>query len=214
MFIDYCSLITVDDLSCNTIIVLQYNPHQPSNLPHCNTLRCIAIQFNHSSSLLFTIHKGVLQYNFFFLHTSILQYNPAHQASYCNTILTLQAFSCNTKPSQLHSQGCNTIFLLQYNPKPTTPFSCNTIAIQIFFLALSLAIQLQGCNTIFFFTIQLGSSPNPFLLHFLSRFFFKLPENHPKIHIYIFFSHTCYWKNTQKHKYTHFFFHFFQLLEE
>ena len=33
------------------------------------------------------------------------------------------------------------------------------------------------------------------------------------IHLKHFFF-TCYWKNTQKHKYTHFFFHFFQLLEE
>ena len=62
--VHYSLFIVTVHLSCNTIQVLQYNPQQPSSLPHCNTLRCIAIQFNHLSSLLFTIHKGVLQYNF------------------------------------------------------------------------------------------------------------------------------------------------------
>ena len=119
-------------------------------------------------------------------------------------------------------------------PDPISPSELPAlITIQFFFLAhllplsqynfcivtlshatnLPLAIQTQGCNTIFFFTIQLGSSPNPFLLHFLSIIFFlfsffssKLLEIHQKKkYIYTFFFHTCYWKNTKKHKYTFFF---------
>ena len=73
----------------------------------------------------------------------------------------------------------------------------------------------------FSITIQLGSSPNQFSapIFFFSFFIFFFPlfpatGKCPKKYIYtFFFSHTCYWKNTQKHKYN-FFFHFFQLLED
>ena len=103
------------DFYCSQIIVhrllfidyyrrpkLQYNPQQPSSLPHCNTLRCIAIQFNHSSSLLFTIHKGVLQYNFFF---------PAHLYIVIQSSPPSLLFQYNSNPTSL---------LLQYKTKPTT----------------------------------------------------------------------------------------------
>ena len=130
--------------SCNTIRVLQYNffsatahscntilPYcntltQPTCKPHCNSIPCIAIQFSSPTSLV-AIQILVLQYNY-------LTNKPplAIQFSQPTTLPRLQynALACNTMP-------------------PTTPFSCNTIAIQIFFFpALSLAIQLQGCNTI------------------------------------------------------------------
>ena len=42
LFTDYCSMITVHDLSCNTIIVLQYNSQQPPILQYTG---CPAIQF-------------------------------------------------------------------------------------------------------------------------------------------------------------------------
>ena len=74
--------------------------------------------------------------------------------------------------------GHNTIGVLQYNLPTALLSQANYI------------ILLQyNCNTIFFFPMQLGSSPNPFLLQFLRNFFFLL---------------SC-WKITQKYIYTFFF---------
>ena len=141
LFINYCSSITVDDLSCNTIIVLQYNPQYPSSLPHCNTLRCIAIQFNHSTSLLFTIHKGVLQYNFF----------PAHLY-----IAIPFSFSCNTEPTkppklQYNFPYCNT---LANKPSLAIQFSTHQ-AISQYNLGNGLKPFLHFFSRMFFFSFKL-----------------------------------------------------------
>ena len=168
--------------SCNTIRILQYNffsatahfcntilPYcntltQPTCKPHCNTIPCIAIQFFSPTSLV-AIQILVLQYNY-------LAHKPplAIQFSKPTTLPRLQynALACNKMP-------------------PTTPFSCNTIVIQFFFPALSLTIQLQGCNTKKKkkkFTRQLGSSPIPVCLFF---------------HIIFFFISSSYWKTLKIH---------------
>ena len=164
--------------------------------------------------LLVTIQSVLLQYN----TLSWSQYNRrlAMQFTYCITKLQYTLL-----PTVIHLQvtihlciaiqPLPSLLLLQYKFQPTAPPYCNT-------KTPSLEIQTQGCNTnFFFFTIQLGSSPNPFLLHFLSIIFFfsffsssfffllscwKITKKNTYIH---FFSHTYYWKNTQKHKYTFFF---------
>ena len=133
--------------SYNTIRVLQYNG-STTNLP-------IAIQFPFSCNTIF-----------------------CHCTSYTaiQSPITIQfSFSCNTMPSNYTPRLQYNFFLLQYNPKPTTPFSCNTIAIQFF--QPSIAIQLQGCNTNFFFhnTIWAIAHPNfccIIFFHFFSLFFF------------------------------------------
>ena len=163
-----CNIIpSTTHSSCNTIRVLQYNffsatahscntilPYcntltQPTCKPHCNTIPCIAIQFSSPTSLV-AIQILVLQYNY-------LANKPplAIQFSKSTTLPRLQynALACNTMPQ-------------------TTPFSCNT---NFFFLALSLAIQLQGCNTKQNFTRQLGSSLIPFCIFFFIFFFSFLP---------------------------------------
>ena len=182
--------------------ILQYNSFIP--------LHTLAIQSVYCNTMA-QQPTSLLQYNFNPLHHHIAIQFSSHMHS-----LAIQFSSCNTNQA-------NYTLILQYNS--------NT---NFFFLAFSLAIQLQGCNTIFFFTIQLGSSPNTFLLHFLSSFFFfsfKLLENHPKIHIYIFFLfffthaigkipknisiHICffissnYWKNKKN---IHLFFFFFVII--
>ena len=62
---------------------------------------------------------------------------------------------CNTKPIHCTTKVAIQLSVLQYN------FPA---------VSLSLAIQTEGCNTIFFFTTQLGSSLNQFSAHFFFRF--------------------------------------------
>ena len=85
LFIDYCSSITVHNLSCNTICLLQYTSscvlqdNTPSlAIPLISLaihLHSLAIQFLNLLASLIAIQFLVLQYNF-----------PALKPSYCNTL--------------------------------------------------------------------------------------------------------------------------------
>ena len=171
----YCSQLTVDcycycyyspKLQYNNCIAIQSstasscNTNSTTTHPSCNTIR--VLQYNGSPTNLPIVKQFPFSCNTIFCHcTSYIAIQSP---------ITIQfSFFCNTMPSNYTPRLQYNFFLLQYNPKPTTPFSCNTIAIQFFFQpsllqyncitifpALSLAIQLQGCNTIFFFTIQFG----------------------------------------------------------
>ena len=198
-FTDYCSLITVHRLLFTDYCrrpKLQYN-------------NCIAIQSSAPSPFLATIHHVYCntkkkpfksQYNTSIaIQFVVLQYNSSHCTPYiaiqCNTLQYNFPPCCNTIQPSL--PACNTIIVLQYNFFLFQPkYNCK-VAIQFFFSQDNWAVA------------------QPFLLHLLSKNFFfffssfQLLENAQKqILIYIFFSHTCYWKNTQKHKYTFFFFPF------
>ena len=82
--LSYCSLITVDYLSCNTIIVLQYNL-QPQVLSFFNPN--LLLQYNATLAIQFSPHAAIqsshlLQYTFTSLAASKSQYNPhLHQSS-------------------------------------------------------------------------------------------------------------------------------------
>ena len=118
-------------------------------------------------------YNGVLQYKISNPAFSCLQYNNCiaiQFSSLTNLPLLSQYNGCVVTQNQailtpLSQYNCNTIFfqpsILQYN--------CNTI-----FPALSLAIQLQGCNTIFFFhnTIWVVAYPNLCCIFF--SFFFLI----------------------------------------
>ena len=132
----------------------------------------------------------VLQYNSQPLKPSLaIQFFPCTPL-YCNTIFPLHTSILQYNFQPTAPPYCNTIFqptctLLQYNSplaiqtKPTC-YSLSQYNFSIVTLSpaanLPLAIQTQGCNTnFFFFTIQLGSSPNSFCTFFFSSFFLFLP---------------------------------------
>ena len=157
--------------------MLQYNPS------HCTpiAIQYVVLQYNSSHCTPIAIQSIGLQYNS--SHCTLLQYTllgcntilaTAHPLQYnllgYNTILAT-ALSCNTMAqpptsllqynfSPLHHhiaiQFSSHMHSLAIQTKQTTPFSCNIIPIQFFFLALSLAIQLQGCNINFFFHNTIG----------------------------------------------------------
>ena len=172
---------------------------------YCNTLPSVARFLCHNTLQCIVIQTSTIQpqYNMRlaiqFTHcTSKLQYTSPiaiQFSSHSNPSLAIQF----QQPSPLAIH-----LILQYKPRqPALP-------------------RLQYRFSI---KIQLGSTPNQFFAHLFFFFFFvfhlllffiyfQLLENAQKKYIYtFFFSHTCYWKNTQKHKYT-FFFLFFQLLED
>ena len=153
--------------------------------------------------------------------TSLSQYNycittqnPQPPAASCHNTLTCIATHFSAHQASSTAIQCNT---LRYNSQPTTPKlqytfpstahpSCNTIPFScnnfFFFSQYNWAVaQIRFCCTFkhnFFFSFF------SFVFSFISSYWKMLK----KIHISIFFSHTCYWKITQKHKNTFFFFIF------
>ena len=192
---------------------------------------CIAIQKKKKKKQLFKPFKSQyntsMQYNFSTAHLYIaIQFSSLTTHPSCHTIRVLQYNGSTTNlPIAIQFPfSCNTIFChctpyIAIQSPIAIQFSCNTIfwptccsLSQYNFCIVTLSpaailplvIQTQGCNTFFFFTIQLGISPIPFCTYFFS--FLPAAGKCPKKYIYThFFSHTCYWKNTQKHKYTFFF---------
>ena len=140
---DYCRRITVDDLSCNTVIVLQYNSYLQHTFPTtlcCNTNPCLAIQLpSQQASYCNTIFHHAIQF-----------FQPS-LATHCNTNFVLQYnYLANKPPIAIQfstmqynffqpnlATYCNTNFVLQYNFFPShTALSCNTLSfLAIQFLA-------------------------------------------------------------------------------
>ena len=137
---------------------------------YCNTIH------DSTTNLPIAIQFIILQYNTLFFNPSWSQYNPCIVTQYpCQgSYIAIQCQPIAIQTIQLHP---SLTIQLQYN---------------FFFPALTLAIQLQGCNTIFFF-----SQDNWAVAQFRSAFFFS----------YIFFHFFQFLEDT-KNTYLIFFFHF------
>ena len=154
-----------------TFILLQYNslPYLQASLQY-NSLYCNTIfqPLSPPIAIHFLSQKDYIAIQSVSHQTPLLQYNSNPTSlllQYKTKPTTLPRLQYNF-PIAIQSQA-NYTLLLQYNCNTiffSSPLSCNTIAR----LQYNCKIAIQ----FFFFTIQLGSSPNPFMLHFLSRFFF------------------------------------------
>ena len=163
LFTDYCSQFTVHRLLLLLLFIYCWSQYN----------NCIAIQFSIPSPFLATIHQvycNTKRKKKKPFKPTILQYNssiPLHT-------LAIQSVYCNTMAQQPTS-------LLQYNFSPLHHHIAIQFQYNFFSPAFSLAIQLQGCNTIFFFTRQLGSSPKTvFALFFFTSSYFQQLEKSPK----------------------------------
>ena len=209
----YCNTIpsAARFLCHNTLqcIVIQTSTIQPQYN------RRLAIQFTHCTPKLQYTSPIAIQFSSH--STLLLQYNS-------NSLAHLQYTSyCNTNLPNLHSQSLshNTIHSIAIQYPLLQPLLVTIQSVYCYPIPLPRLLycntMLAHCNTNhptthpglqykFSITIQLGSSPNQslhqifffrfsllLLLIFFISSYWKMPK---KIHIYIFFSHTCYWKNT------------------
>ena len=132
LFTDYYSSITVDDLSCNTIIVLQYNSF------YCNTLPAVysssVLQYNTPSLAIHLLSLAI------YLHFPCNAIFP-HAANHC--LSQYNFVYCNTRPAHPRCFIAIQFLVLQYNFPAFKP----SLAIQFFTKKKKIILQYKPSAT-------------------------------------------------------------------